>query len=97
VRQLRGARLREAYRHEIEKTRFTSAEASPGDFARRRRSGLGGVVNADEHVEDLVAVELLVVLDTYGSGIVEVELGHPALGGREKQQAGQQDQEREAR
>src|SRR5437879_945294 len=81
----RSSRLRKIRCDESEQTRFERAGASAGGCTGCGRLGFGGVVDVDEPVEDLVAVELLVVLDAQGSEIAEVELGQPALGGREQQ------------
>jgi hypothetical protein len=62
--------------------------------ADRRRNRFSRVVDENEPIEDFVAVGLLVVLDPYSAVRIEVQIGEPALGGREKHQGAQQDRER---
>ena len=61
--------------------------------ADRRRDGVSRVVDKNKPVDDLVAVGLVVVLDPYDAGRVEVQFGQPALREREEQQTAQQNRE----
>jgi len=45
------------------------------DIAYRKRPGFSRVVNKDEPVENLIAIELLVVLDPHNAGRVEIQFG----------------------
>src|SRR6267143_1623978 len=89
----RGARLRESDRRERSCAGCDRNEGGVAGIADPRRDGFHRVVDKDEPVDDLVAVGLLVVLDPYVGGRIEVEIGQASLGRREKHQSAQQDRE----
>ena len=62
-------------------------------IADLRRKRFNRVVDKNEPVDDLVAIGLLIVLDPYDAGRVEVQFGQPALREREEQQTAQQNRE----
>jgi len=59
--------------------------------ADRWRDGFSRVVDKNKPVDDLVAVGLIVVLDPYVAGRIEVQIGQAALCEREKHQSAQED------
>src|SRR2546425_4791027 len=89
----RSAGLREANGGKIKKARFERNEGGVAGIASRRRLGFSRVVDKNEPVKDLIAVGLLVVLDPYDAGRVEVQFGQPALREREEYQTAEQNRE----
>src|SRR3989442_15215694 len=69
--------LGETDRDQGKRMRFEKSNVGVADFAGRRRLGGREVVDVDEPVEDLIAVDLLAVLDPHDTGRVEVDFGQP--------------------
>jgi len=80
----RSAGFREANGGKIKKARVERNEGDVAGIASRRRLGFSRVVDKNEPVKNLIAVGLLVVLDPYDAGRVEVQFGQPVLREREE-------------